>query len=155
MAFEDNIANDVRNDIRQLRALAEVYKIQQRVVEQSYMIVENAAEVLFAPPVPGTVLDPVTAAALTTQLLQALSGLLAAQNTLYTYWVGFLSNRIQLFLDLELMQLDERGIWRDEQFPGLEDSPTGPNDRQPGERLPAPVPVGAAALPSGPIANRR
>jgi hypothetical protein len=147
MAFEDNIANDVRNDIRQLRALAEVYKIQQRVVEQSYMIVENAAEVLFAPPVPGTVLDPVTAAALTTQLLQALSGLLAAQNTLYTYWVGFLSNRIQLFLDLELMQLDERGIWRDEQFPGLEDSPTRPSDGQPGERLPAPAPVGPAALP--------
>ncbi|HEV3437931.1 MAG TPA: TolC family protein [Gemmata sp.] len=147
MAFEDNIANDVRNDIRQLRALAEVYKIQQRVVEQSYMIVENAAEVLFAPPVPGTVLDPVTAAALTTQLLQALSGLLTAQNTLYTYWVNFLTNRIQIYLDLELMQLDERGIWRDEQFPGLEDSPTGPSDRQPGERLPAPAPVGPAALP--------
>ncbi len=147
MAFEDNIANDVRNDIRQLRSLAEVYKIQQRVVEQSYMIVENAAEVLFAPPVPGTVLDATTAAALTTQLLQALSGLLTAQNTLYTYWVGFLSNRIQLYLDLELMQLDERGIWRDEQFPGLEDSPTGPSDRQPGERLPAPVPIGPAALP--------
>lgn len=147
MAFEDNIANDVRNDIRQLRALAEVYKIQQRVVEQSYSIVENAAEVLFAPPVPGTVLDPVAAASLTTQLLQALSGLLTAQNTLYTYWVGFLSNRIQLYLDLELMQLDERGIWRDEQFPALEEPPTGPDNRQPGERLPAPVPVGPAALP--------
>jgi hypothetical protein len=147
MAFEDNIANDVRNDIRQLRALAEVYKIQQRVVEQSYSIVENAAEVLFAPPVPGTVLDPVAAASLTTQLLQALSGLLNAQNTLYTYWVGFLSNRIQLYLDLELMQLDERGIWRDEQFPGLEDTPTGPGTPRPGERLPAPAPVGPAALP--------
>jgi hypothetical protein len=147
MAFEDNIANDVRNDIRQMRALAEVYKIQQRVVEQSYMIVENAAEVLFAPPVPGTILDPVTAAALTTQLLQALSGLLTAQNTLYTYWVAFLSNRIQLYLDLELMQLDERGIWRDEQFPGLEDAPTGPGTPQPGERLPAPAPVGPASLP--------
>jgi hypothetical protein len=148
MAFEDNIANDVRNDIRQMRALAEVYKIQQRVVEQSYMIVENAAEVLFAPPVPGTPLDPVQAAALTTQLLQALSGLLTAQNTLYTYWVGFLSNRIQLYLDLELMQLDERGIWRDEQFPGLEDPPLGTGIPQPGERLPAPIPVGPAALPN-------
>jgi hypothetical protein len=148
MAFEDNIANDVRNDIRQLRAIAEVYKIQQRVVEQSYSIVENAAEVLFAPPVPGVPFDPGTAASLTTQLLQALSGLLTAQNTLYTYWVGFITNRIQLYLDLELMQLDERGIWRDEQFPGLDDDTTGPG-RQPGERIPAPIPVGVgpAALP--------
>jgi hypothetical protein len=149
MAFEDNIANDVRNDIRQLRALAEVYKIQQRVVEQSYSIVENAAEVLFAPPVPGTVLDPGTAASLTNQLLTALSNLLTAQNTLYVYWVGFIQNRIQLYLDLELMQLDERGIWRDEQFPGLEDAPAGPDGRPAGERLPAPlpvVPVGPAAL---------
>jgi hypothetical protein len=148
MAFEDNIANDVRNDIRQLRAIAQVYKIQQRVVEQSYSIVENAAEVLFAPPVPGTVLDAGTAASLTNQLLQALSNLLTAQNTLYVYWVGFIVNRIQIYLDLELMQLDERGIWRDEQFPGLEDAPTGPHDGNPGERLPAPVPVGPAALPN-------
>lgn len=152
MAFEDNIANDVRNDIRQLRAIAEVYKIQQRVVEQSYSIVENAAEVLFAPPVPGTVLDAGTAASLTTQLLQALSGLLTAQNTLYTYWVGFLSNRIQLYLDLELMQLDERGIWRDESFPALEETDAPRGDRQPGERLPAPAPVMPAMLPF-PVGN--
>jgi hypothetical protein len=152
MAFEDNIANDVRNDIRQLRALAEVYKIQQRVVEQSYSIVENAAEVLFAPPVPGTVLDPGTAASLTTQLLQALSGLLTAQNTLYTYWVAFLTNRIQIYLDLELMQLDERGIWRDESFPALEEPPAEP---PPGERLPAPMPVAPAALPPGAVGSRQ
>ena len=129
--------------------------LDARVVEQSYAIVENAAEVLFAPPVPGTVLDAGTAASLTTQLLQALSGLLNAQNTLYVYWVGFISNRIQLYLDLELMQLDERGIWRDEQFPGLEDTPSGPDNRQPGERLPAPLPVGTAALPTSPVGSRK
>ncbi len=42
MAFEDNIANDVRNDIRELRTLAELYRIQQRVVELGYSQVDNA-----------------------------------------------------------------------------------------------------------------
>ena len=42
MAFEDNIANDVRGDIRQLRTLAELYRIQQRVVELGYSQVDNA-----------------------------------------------------------------------------------------------------------------
>jgi hypothetical protein len=144
MAFEDNIANDVRNDIRQLRALNEVYKIQQRIVELAYSTVENASAVLFAPPVPGTVLDAGTAASLTTQLLNAQNNLVNAQNTLFTYWVSYHSERIQTYLDLELMQLDERGIWTDEQIPGIDLPLTPPSDGQPGERLPAPVPVGPA-----------
>ena len=52
MAFEDNIANDVRADIRQLRTLAELYTIQQRVVELGYSQVDNAQAILLAPPAP-------------------------------------------------------------------------------------------------------
>jgi hypothetical protein len=106
---------------------------------------------LFAPPVPGTVLDPGTAASLTNQLLTALSNLLTAQNTLYTYWVGFLSNRIQLYLDLELMQLNEKGIWRDESFPALEEAEKPDERQRPGEKLPAPAPV-APPAPTAPVA---
>ena len=50
MAFEDNIANDVRGDLRQLRTTAELYRIQQRVVELSYRRCSTTqTATLFAP----------------------------------------------------------------------------------------------------------
>ena len=42
MAFEDNILTDVRADLRQLRQLAETYRLQQRAVELAYSQVDNA-----------------------------------------------------------------------------------------------------------------
>ena len=60
MAFEDNIANDVRSDIRQLRTLAELYRIQQRVVQLGYSQVDNAQALLIAPPAPMNNRVPVT-----------------------------------------------------------------------------------------------
>jgi hypothetical protein len=141
MAFEDNIANDVRSDIRQLRTLAELYRIQQRSVELGYAQVDNAEAILFAPPVPGAGSDAGSAAALTQQVLQAQSGLLSAQNTLYAHWVNYLIARMRLYLDLELMTLDDRGVWSDELFYRT-DYPTQPSVQPGGERLPAPRPVG-------------
>ncbi len=141
MAFEDNIANDVRSDIRQLRTLAELYRIQQRSVELGYAQVDNAEAILFAPPVPGAGSDAGSAAALTQQVLQAQSGLLSAQNTLYAHWVNYLIARMRLYLDLELMTLDDRGVWSDEPFNRI-DNPTQPSVQPGGERLPAPRPIG-------------
>jgi len=143
MAFEDNIANDVRDDVRQLRTIAQLYRIQQRVVELSYSQVDNAQALLVAPQPPGSTLDPGSAAALTQQVLNNQGNLLNAQNTLYGYWVTYLTIRMKLYLDLELMQLDERGVWSDEPTTGSDNPPaTGTGGRP--ERLPAPQPVGPA-----------
>lgn len=141
MAFEDNIANDVRSDLRQLRTLAELYLIQKRTVELNYAQVDNAEAVLFAPPVPGAGSDAGSAAALTQQVLNAQSGLLNAQNTLYTIWVQYLTARMTLYLDLEQMQLDDHGVWCDEFFnrTNSQDQPGAqPPARPNGERLHAP-----------------
>jgi hypothetical protein len=144
MAFEDNIANDVRNDIRELRTLAQLYRIQQRVVELGYSQVDNAQAILLAPPAPGANTDAGSAAALTQQVLDAQNRLLNAQNALYTIWVNYLTARMNLYLDLELMQLDDRGMWCDEQATDLTNAARpGPGTR-PAERLPAPQPVGPA-----------
>ncbi|MBA4063899.1 MAG: hypothetical protein C0501_09340 [Isosphaera sp.] len=142
MAFEDNIANDVRNDIRELRALAELYAIQQRAVELAYSQLDNARETLFAPLAAGAVIDPGAAAALTDQVLRAQNNLLQAQNTLFNIWVNYGIARMTLYLDLELLQLDDRGVWCDEQGSRPDDPPRP--DPAPG-RLPAPArlePVG-------------
>ena len=88
MAFEDNIANDVRSDVRELRTIAQLYRLQQRVVEIQYAQVDSATAVLFAPPAPGTNTDAAAgaSAALTNQLLNAHERptWLTAQNTIYS-----------------------------------------------------------------------
>jgi hypothetical protein len=117
MATEDFILNDIRTEVRNVRTLAEQYKIQQRSVEVAYALVENSLDVFQAPPDPRSVGGGQTAgnaAALTQQLLGAQSSLVRAQNDLYDVYVRFLIARMQLYRDLELLPLDSRGVWNDE-----------------------------------------
>jgi hypothetical protein len=124
-AAEDAVLTGVRSELRQLRFLAENYKIQQRAVELSYYQVENALNTLKAPPrvVPAAQASSSAGggsdtsgnqAALTRQLLDAVSTLLRAQNQLYSVYQSYLVARLQLYRDLELMQLDCRGVWIDD-----------------------------------------
>jgi hypothetical protein len=114
MAFEDNIITDARQDLRTLRQLAEAYLLQQRVVELAYAQVDNAVSTFYAPPDPQARDSAAGVAALTQQLLEAQSSLVAAQNDLYTTWVNYLTARLELYLDLELLPLDARGLWIDD-----------------------------------------
>jgi hypothetical protein len=124
-AAEDAVLTQVRSDLRQLRFLAENYKIQQRAVELSYYQVENALNTLKAPPrvVPAAQASSTAGggsdtsgnqAALTRQLLDAVSTLLRAQNGLYSVYQSYLVTRLQLYRDVELMQLDNCGVWIDD-----------------------------------------
>ena len=127
-ATEDFILNQVRVDLRNLRLLAENYRIQQRAVEVAFDQVENSLDVLQSPPIPdgAAVGQPgraaaqgqqqaANAASLTQQLLSAQGSLLQAQNSLYTAWVNYLIARMTLNRDLERLPLDSRGVWIDEQ----------------------------------------
>jgi len=111
---EDEIVNQVRSEIRQLQVLAKNLKIQQQAVELAYQQVESSLETFRAPQAPGQGGDAGTAAALTQQLLNAYRGLPSAQNNLLTTWINYHVIRQQLFLDMELMPLDARGVWLDE-----------------------------------------
>ena len=46
-------------------------------------------------------------------LLQALRTVLDAQNTLAADWVTYETNRLNIFRDMGIMQLDTRGVWND------------------------------------------
>ncbi len=119
MNLEDNIAGQVRFDVRQLHLFAENYKIQQKVVQSLYSQVESALEVIVAPVDPeklkvsGTEAQA-NAAALTSQYLSAVGQLNGSQTKMYDIWLSFLATRMQLFLDLERLPLDLRGVWTDE-----------------------------------------
>src|SRR5205085_2148468 len=119
MAVEDSIAAQVRFDVRQLHLFAENYRLQQKILESLYSQVENALEVIVAPVDPDSLKSTGTqgqanAAALTQQYLQALGGLNGAQTNMYRLWLSYLATRMQMYLDLERLPLDSRGVWIDE-----------------------------------------
>jgi hypothetical protein len=151
---EDEAAYDVRQEIIQLRELLENYRIQSRQVELGYFTVENAQESLQAPSAPGVNVDVATrAASLTQQLISTQSNLYNAQFTMTTTWITYLNTRLQLYRDLELMPLDNRGVWIDENATdcsasgrtGIGDCGAG-NQRQ--ERLPEPQPNAPTPAPT-------
>ncbi|MGL6075559.1 MAG: TolC family protein [Fimbriiglobus sp.] len=148
-AFEDNIITDARGDLRSLRAFAETYKLQQRAVELAYAQVDNAASTLVAPPDPSAREGAGSIAALTQQLLNAQRSLLGAQNDLYTTWINYQTTRMELYLDLELLPLDSRGLWTDELSSTRPEQSTRPAASGGGNGGPLPGPLGREQ-PTGP-----
>jgi hypothetical protein len=151
MAFEDNIATDVRSDLRGVRQLEQTLVVQQRAVELAYQQVDNARGTLLAPPDP-RVDASAAAAAQTEQLLQVQAALVRAQNDLYSTWVRYLTARMNLYLDLELLTLDARGLWCDEHSSPATPPPTAaggdgphPVGRGDGGTVPGPARPGAPA----------
>ena len=114
-AVQDTIMLQVRSRVRRLQQLEETYKIQQRALLLIYSQVNQSREQLQAPPEPGVARDTAAAAGTATlQLLQAERGVPQAQNSLYTTWISYLITRMELYRDLELMQIDSRGVWIDD-----------------------------------------
>jgi hypothetical protein len=160
MADEDLVLEAVRSDIRQLRVLEENYKINQRAVELAYSQVENSLDTFRQPPTPASATaggnTAANAAALTSQLLSAQSRLPFTQEQMLAVWVNYLVFRMQLYHDLELMPLDNRGVWIDDVAtcecpPSITTGETSPqrdgNERAPVERLPAPESLAPAPRP--------
>jgi hypothetical protein len=137
---EDAIAAQVRAEVRQLQVLARNYVIQQRQVEMQFQQVELSLERLLEPPrpaagggAPGG--DQVAATTNTQQLLTAYNRLASAQSQLLNTWVQYQIARQQMYLDLELLPLDYRGVWIDEhatRTPGPQPPP------EPGQPEPEP-----------------
>jgi outer membrane protein TolC len=116
---EDQVVFDTRGELRQLRQQEENYRIQERQIELAYLTVDNSLDTFQAPPaaVPAGVVgfDTATrAAALANQLIQAQASLYRAQFAMTTIWITYLNTRLQLYRDMELMPLDNRGVWIDE-----------------------------------------
>ena len=157
-AVEDNVITDSRRDLRALRQLAQTFKIQQKAVELAYIVVDNARGTFTAPADPQAPDTAAGSAALTQQLLSAQQLLVQAQNELYTAWVNYLTTRMELFLDLELFTIDDRGVWTDD---AARPAPVPAADAAPGVGFPVeadglrfvvpPAPPAVGGIPVGPV----
>ncbi len=114
MEAEDLVVTQVRTDLRQLQFLAMNYPLQQGSAELAYEQLESALETFRAPQPPGQANSAANVAALTQQLQNAYNNLPRVQKLLLGTWIQYQIARQQLYLDLELLPLDSRGVWIDE-----------------------------------------
>ncbi len=117
IASRDAIVQDIRLDLRNLEADRLNFEIAREQLVAAARQVELARVQLLSPEQSG---DSST----TQDALDALNTLLDAKNSLVATWIAYQTDRLKLLLDIEALQLNERGLkqnddFRDTEPPGL------------------------------------
>jgi outer membrane protein TolC len=116
MAAEDGVEEQIRLDLRNLNLQQISFEIARQSLVSSALQLQSARQDLLAP---GNI-DPTT----TLNILNALTSLLNAKNQLIGAWVSYETARYQLLLDLEALQLNDRG-WYIDEYDNPPDQPAG------------------------------
>ncbi|MBC7966478.1 MAG: TolC family protein [Fuerstia sp.] len=102
MLFEDQVKQNIRQSWRQLQV--QEYRLEiDRTTVRNAALQYDSASLQAASSVQNNALS----------LLQALSSVLNAQNSLVQDWITYETNRLNIFRDMGIMQLDPRGVWND------------------------------------------
>ena len=128
MLSEDTITLNIRQNWRQL-------KVQEVRLEIDRTAVRNAALQYDSASLQATATQQGNALS----VLNALSTLLNAQNALVGDWITYETNRLNIFVNMGIMQLDPRGVWDDPfylQMNNLQDNEIVPPAMTPGVVLP-------------------
>lgn len=122
MQVHDELIRDLRLDLRNLGLAEQQFEIAREQMIIAARQVEEAEYNVRNP--------PQNAESVALNLLNALNGLLQARNSLVTGWVQYETYRMSLFRDLDIMMIDGRGVWTNEQtgtegFPRVPRGPEG------------------------------
>ncbi|WP_262024818.1 TolC family protein [Blastopirellula sp. J2-11] len=113
--FDDSVFADLRASLRTLEQLRLNLEIQRRAVVIAIRRVDQTREALSAPVAPAEPGQPALSLGPTAaqNLLFALSDLRNTQNNLMSVWLNYEANRMRLYRQLGIMQIDHEGIWVD------------------------------------------
>lgn len=111
IAFEDQVKFDVRQSWRQLNVLQQNFEITRQQIRIAASQLDLAVEEATAPLAPGQTQG---AGAQGLNFLNALQDVLNAQNSLIGIWVDYERNRLNIYRDMGIMEIDPSGIWYDE-----------------------------------------
>ncbi len=141
VAGSDQVELQIRRDLRQLNQLRLSFEISRQQVLSAARQVENSKLQLVRPGGGG---GPVGGGGgggdtVTLNLLQAYATQLSNLNALVSNFISYEQQRVQLLLDLEALQLDQRGFPAN--APGTPHPATDGPPPEAGERLAAPQPV--------------
>ena len=127
MLLEDQIKYDIRNGWRQLKLNAQNFETTRYLVRQAALqldinVANNSNPKTQIAGQGGTT----NLGATGLNLINAITTLQNAQNNLITIWTAYERNRINIYRDMDIMEVDERGLWTDPIYQklGTQDSPT-------------------------------
>ena len=106
LALSDNVEQQIRRDLRQIRQVRLNFEISRQSLLVATRQVESARLALINP----DRAQNTDTLATTNQLLTALGNLVNARNALAGNYINYEQQRVQLLLDLEALQLDQRGF---------------------------------------------
>lgn len=106
MAAEDSVKFEVRQSWRQLAVLRQNFETSRVQIRLAALQYDNAVEATSDPAQAGRNQG--------LNLLNALNAVLDAQNSLISNWVNYEQNRLNIYLDMGIMEIDENGIWKDD-----------------------------------------
>lgn len=107
METEDNVKSQVRQAWRQLQAQKANFATSRQSVRFAAIQFDNNVE---------QARDPARAGGTGTQglsLLRALDSVLQAQNSFIRTWVAYEQSRINIYRDMEIMEIAPDGVWED------------------------------------------
>ncbi len=102
MQLEDLIKNQIRQNWRQIQVQALRVEIDRQTIRNAARLYDNASLIAAR----GTQQNALS-------LLNALNSILNAQNSLVNDWNTYETNRLNIFRDMGIMQIDSRGVWLD------------------------------------------
>jgi outer membrane protein TolC len=133
MLLEDQIKQAVRQSWRQIQTQEYRVKIDRTTVRNAALQYDSAS----------------LQAAGTTQtnalsLVNALNSVLNAQNSLVSDWITYETNRLNIYRDMGIMEIDPRGVWTDPFYQQMDNLPVESSESSPATPpdvvLPAPEP---------------
>lgn len=122
MLLEDQVKYDIRTSWRQLKVNAQIFEATRKQLRQSALQLDINTALSLNPN------ELAVGQAGTTRLgntglnlITAVNALLSAQNNLIQFWVFYERNRINIYRDMDIMEVDERGVWVDPFYQNLAD----------------------------------
>jgi hypothetical protein len=103
MALEDDITQQIRQSWRQLRVSEQQLEIDRQSVRDAGLSLDIAAINATGPGQSNAF-----------SLLNALDAVLAAQNSLVSDWITYEVNRLNIYRDMGIMEVDDQGLWVDD-----------------------------------------
>ncbi len=144
MLLEDQIKYDVRTSWRQLRMNAQNFEATRKNLREAAVQLDITVANTINPKQQTAGQGGTTNLGQTgLNLLQAVNAILGAQNNLIQTWTLYERNRINIHRDMDIMEVDARGLWVDPLYQNLDgpDSPT-PTDESVHDIPPEPTPAG-------------
>jgi len=137
MLLEDQIKYDIRSSWRSLMLNRQNFELTRKSLRQAALQFDiNVANNLNPKTQVAGQAGTTSLGQTGLNLINALTQLLNAQNNLIRIWALYERNRINIYRDMDIMQIDERGLWIDPVYQNLGGNDSSSNLNGPANDIP-------------------